>query len=89
MNIRRSAKAERARLRFHDVLLRPDPSRTVVRPFEPGYPPSFDSGKTRTQETVDFILALDEPELTRQLEGVTASLDENCPSSEHSAQLAA
>ncbi|WP_159513443.1 glycoside hydrolase family 130 protein [Sphingomonas sp. T1] len=77
MNIRRSAKAERARLRFHDLLLRPDPSRTVVRPFEPGYPPGFDNGTTRTQETVDFILALDEPELTRQLEGVTASLDEN------------
>lgn len=68
---------ERAKLRFHDILLRPDPSRTVVRPFEPGYPRGFDGGKTRTQETVDFILALDEAELIRQLEGVTASLDQN------------
>ncbi|MDE0877064.1 MAG: glycoside hydrolase family 130 protein [Sphingomonas bacterium] len=69
--------AERAKLCFHDVVLRPDPSRTVVRPFEPGYPRGFDDGATRTQETVDFILALDEAELTRQLEGVTASLDQN------------
>ncbi len=69
--------AERANLRFHDVLLRPDPSRTVVRPFEPGYPRGFDGGVTRTQETVDLILSLDEAELMRQLEGVTASLDEN------------
>ena len=68
---------ERAKLRFHDVLLRPDPSRTVVRPFEPGYPRGFDGGATRTQETVDFILSLDGAELTRQLEGVTASLDQN------------
>ncbi|WP_375402759.1 glycoside hydrolase family 130 protein [uncultured Sphingomonas sp.] len=68
---------ERAKLRLHDVQLRPDPSRTVVRPFEPGYPRGFDGGVTRTQETVDFILSLDEAELTRQLEGVTASLDQN------------
>ena len=66
--------AERAKLQLHDVLLRPDPSRTVVRPFEPGYPRGFDGGATRTQETVDLILSLDEAELTRQLEGVTASL---------------
>ena len=69
--------AERAKLRFHDLMLRPDPSRTVVRPFEPGYPTGFDGGVTRTQETVDFILALDEAELNRQLEGVTASLHED------------
>ena len=68
---------DRAHLDFHDLVLRPDPSRTVVRPFEPGYPKGFDGGRTRTDETVDFILSLDEAEMTRQLEGVTASLDEN------------
>ncbi|UVO51751.1 glycoside hydrolase family 130 protein [Sphingomonas sp. SUN019] len=68
---------ERAKLTFHDVTLRPDPSRTVVRPFEPGYPAGFDQGETRTQEVVDMIVALDAPELQRQLDGITHSLDEN------------
>lgn len=68
---------ERAKLTFHDVVLRPNPSRTVVRPFEPGYPAGFDNGTSRTQEVVDMILALAAPELERQLHGITASLDEN------------
>ncbi len=67
---------ERANLHFYDFALKPDPSRTVVRPFEPGYPPAFDGGVSRTQETLDRILALDQAELDRQLEGVTLSLDE-------------
>ncbi len=69
--------AERAKLDFYDDVLRPDPSRTVVRPFEPGYPNGYDRGATRTREVIDQILALDDEELARQLEGVTASLDEN------------
>jgi predicted GH43/DUF377 family glycosyl hydrolase len=68
---------ERAHVDFYDVVLKPDPSRTVVRPFEPGYPRGFDGGRTRTDETVEMIRALDEDELQRQLAGVTASLDEN------------
>jgi predicted GH43/DUF377 family glycosyl hydrolase len=68
---------ERAHVDFYDVVLKPDPSRTVVRPFEPGYPKGFDGGRTRTDETVEFILNLNDEELHRQLEGVTASLDEN------------
>ncbi|MES3100570.1 glycoside hydrolase family 130 protein [Sphingomonas faeni] len=68
---------ERAEVDFYDVVLKPDPSRTVVRPFEPGYPTGFDKGRTRTEETIDLILGLDVEELERQLAGVTASLDEN------------
>jgi predicted GH43/DUF377 family glycosyl hydrolase len=68
---------ERAEVDFYDVVLKPDPSRTVVRPFELGYPKGFDTGRTRTEETVDLILSLDDEELQRQLTGVTASLDEN------------
>lgn len=68
---------ERAHVDFYDVVLKPDPSRTVVRPFEPGYPKGFDDGRTRTDETVELILSLDDEELRRQLDGVTASLDEN------------
>jgi predicted GH43/DUF377 family glycosyl hydrolase len=68
---------KRAHVDFYDVVLKPDPSRTVVRPFEPGYPKGFDTGRTRTEETVKLIMSLDEEELQRQLTGVTASLDEN------------
>ncbi|MFG6284282.1 glycoside hydrolase family 130 protein [Sphingomonas sp. S6] len=68
---------DRAHVNFYDVVLKPDPSRTVVRPFEPGYPKGFDGGRTRTDETVEMIRNLDEEELNRQLVGVTASLDEN------------
>lgn len=68
---------ERATLKFYDRVLRPDPSRTVLRPFEPDYPKGFDAGTSRTQETVDLIVGLEEAELERQLTGVTLSLDEN------------
>jgi predicted GH43/DUF377 family glycosyl hydrolase len=68
---------KRAHVDFYDIVLKPDPSRTVVRPFEPGYPKGFDQGTTRTEETVALIRSLGEDELQRQLAGVTASLDEN------------
>ncbi len=67
----------RAKLQFSDIVLKPDPSRTVVRPFEPGFPEGFDNGPTRTSQIVDLILSLDDDERRRQLNGVTASLDEN------------
>lgn len=68
---------KRAQIDFYDVVLRPDHSRTVVRPFAPEYPPGFGEGSSRTREVVELILELDEVELNRQLVGVTASLDEN------------
>jgi hypothetical protein len=68
---------QRAKLNFYDCVLRPNPSRTVVRPFDPHYPRDFAGGTSRAQETVDLIVALDEVELARQLKGVTLSLDEN------------
>ena len=68
---------ERAHVDFYDIVLKPDPSRTVVRPFEPGYPHGFDQGRSRTEDTVELIVGLDQVELTRQLKGVTDSLDEN------------
>lgn len=68
---------ERTHVDFYDTVLKPDPSRTVIRPFEPGYPHGFDDGRSRTEETVALIVGLDDDELARQLTGVTASLDEN------------
>jgi predicted GH43/DUF377 family glycosyl hydrolase len=43
-----------------DVELRPDPSRTVVRPFDFGYPPAFADGRPpRAQVVADRVRALD------------------------------
>ncbi len=50
---------ERSQVDFYDVVLKPSPPRTVVRPFEPGYPNGFDGGRTRTYETFELIVSLD------------------------------
>ena len=51
-------------LDHHDLILRPDPSRTVVRPFELEYPGRFRvEGHPRAQAIVDRILTLDETAL--------------------------
>jgi predicted GH43/DUF377 family glycosyl hydrolase len=59
------------------VTLRPDPSRTVVRPFAPDDPHgSRMTGPTRAQKIADRVLALDEGQLRREVDNVTASLRE-------------
>jgi predicted GH43/DUF377 family glycosyl hydrolase len=64
-------------LDHHDLILRPDPSRTVVRPFSLEYPEGFRTeGHTRTQAIVDRILTLDEMEMESELDLLTHSLDE-------------
>ena len=64
-------------LDHHDLILRPDPSRTVVRPFELEYPGRFRiEGHPRAQAIVDRILTLDEAALESELELLTHSLDE-------------
>ena len=60
-----------------DVLLRPDPSRTVVRPFSPEYPEAFAvPGHPRAQMIVDRVLALDHDAMCVEFSRVTESLDE-------------
>ncbi|KQS03902.1 glycosidase [Sphingomonas sp. Leaf357] len=64
-------------LDHHDIILRPDPARTVVRPFSLEYPEAFRvEGSSRTQAIVDRILTLSEAELESELELLTHSLDE-------------
>ena len=59
------------------VTLRPDPSRTVVRPFSPEYPAPFaDPAHPRAQKIVDRILALDEAAVAEERRNVVRSLDE-------------
>ena len=59
------------------LILRPDPSRTVVRPFSPEYPGPFAiPGTSRAQVIVDRVLALDETEVAAERRKITNSLDE-------------
>ena len=59
------------------VMLRPDPSRTVVRPFSPEYPAPFaDPAHPRAQKIIDRILSLDEAAVAEERRNVIRSLDE-------------
>ncbi|WP_442679951.1 glycoside hydrolase family 130 protein [Sphingomonas sp. ASY06-1R] len=56
------------------VILRPDPSRTVVRPFEPGDPDGFGNGhQSRVDRIAERILTLDEHHLNDELGRITDS----------------
>ncbi len=60
-----------------DVTLRPDPSRTVVRPFAPEYPGAFaDKAHPRAEKIVARILAMDEAAVAEERRNVVLSLDE-------------
>ncbi len=64
-------------LKHSDVMLRPDPARTVVRPFSPDYPSRFQQpGRSRLQVIVDRVLGLDAAGLDREHAQVMLSLDE-------------
>ncbi|NIJ08601.1 putative GH43/DUF377 family glycosyl hydrolase [Sphingomonas vulcanisoli] len=64
-------------LDHHDLILRPDPSRTVIRPFSPEYPDNFRTeGHSRAQVIVDRVVALGGAELDAELKAITDSLDE-------------
>ena len=61
----------------HKQMLKPDPSRTVIRPFVPGDPEGFaDESHPRARRIAERVLALDHDEMRHQLETVTSSLDE-------------
>ncbi|WBO21853.1 glycoside hydrolase family 130 protein [Sphingomonas abietis] len=55
--------------------LRPDPSRTVIRPFSPEYPDAFrDEAHPRVRNIVEHVLALDERTLDRMYDRMVKSL---------------
>lgn len=59
-----------------DVLLSPDPSRTVIRPFRLEDPAGFVvEGHSRSQRIVDRVLSLDPPAVAEALERVMSALD--------------
>lgn len=59
-----------------DVELKPDPSRTVIRPFSFGYPSGFDRKPTRTQDLARRVIELDPATRDRMLELLQASMKE-------------
>ncbi len=60
-----------------DILLHPDPSRTVIRPFSPEDPQGFVvPGHPRAGRIIDRVLAMDDSELEIDRARVTDSLDE-------------
>lgn len=64
-------------LDHYDILLRPDPARTVVRPFGLEYPEKFRvAGHSRAQAIIDRVLSLDDAALAAELRQIVHSLDE-------------
>lgn len=60
----------------HGVTILPDASRTIARPFVPGYPDGFDKGpRSRPTAIVDRILALDDAQIEAELAEVSQLLD--------------
>jgi predicted GH43/DUF377 family glycosyl hydrolase len=58
------------------TMLRPDPSRTVIRPFYTQDLPAFaEEGRTRMQRIVDRVMTLDDRQLAAELARVTRSLE--------------
>ncbi|RUN76164.1 glycosidase [Sphingomonas sp. TF3] len=65
------------KLDHSSVILRPDPSRTVVRPFSLDYPTQFQrEGHSRAQAIVDRVLTLTGDALAAELALIVDSLDE-------------
>jgi predicted GH43/DUF377 family glycosyl hydrolase len=59
------------------LILRPDPSRTVIRPFLPEDPAAYAiKDHARAQRIADLILALDKPALHHALQRLTGPLNE-------------
>jgi predicted GH43/DUF377 family glycosyl hydrolase len=57
------------------LILRPDPSRTVIRPFfAEDHPPYLVEGHSRAQRIADRVLALSEQEMVEELDRVVTSL---------------
>ena len=64
-------------LDHYDLILRPDPSRTVVRPFQLEYPGRFNAPEhSRAQAIVDRVMTLGDDRLDCELKLIVESLDE-------------
>lgn len=60
-----------------DLILRPDPSRTVVRPFELADPAAYnDPQRSRAQRITERVLGLSDDEVAIELRRITGSLSD-------------
>ena len=59
-----------------DVELKPDPSRTVIRPFGFGYPAAFERKPTRAQDVARRVMDLDTASRDRMLQLLQAAMEE-------------
>ena len=50
-----------------DLILAPEPGRTVIRPFSPGYPAGFGANGSRAQRIADQVLAFDRAAIEAEL----------------------
>jgi len=63
-------------MRHADLMLKPDPARTVIRPFLPGDPPAFAvPDRPRARRIAERVLAFDDPALHTSLQTVFGSLE--------------
>jgi predicted GH43/DUF377 family glycosyl hydrolase len=63
-------------IRHSELVLRPDPSRTVVRPFSPGDPDGFAvPGRPRGRRILERVLALDDGEVRGLLDFVMETFE--------------
>jgi len=64
-------------LRHYPATIMPDPSRTIARPFVPGYPDGYAADhRSRAAVIADRLLALDDEALDAELADISQSLDE-------------
>ena len=62
---------------FSGIHLRPDPSRTVIKPFGVDYPEQFrDAANPRMRKVIERVLSLDDATCRNECETVVASLSE-------------
>jgi len=62
---------------FSGLHLRPDPSRTVIKPFSVDYPEPFrDAAQPRMRTVIERVLSLDEASCRKDCEAAVASLSE-------------
>lgn len=60
------------------MLLKPDPTRVVIRPFTPADEPNVDaSGNTRAQRIANLVLALDPTAVAEELRDIVAKMSEH------------
>lgn len=63
-------------MRHADLMLKPDPSRTVIRPFHPGDPPAFAvPDHPRARRIAERVLAFDEATMHLKIQTTSAALE--------------